>query len=95
MELPRRAAVAVDAMESPKMNWQHERSMTPDQFKWALYMMGMSRAACARFIGRDERTVYRWWHGKDEIPTAVALLLNGMMSHGEKPVVPSRPRPTP
>ena len=72
------------------MNWQHERSMTPDQFQWSLTRLGLKQASAARFMGMSARQVYRMFHGKQIIPATVVLLLNSMIHHDEKPVVPRR-----
>jgi len=74
------------------MNWQHERSMTPEQFQGALGRLFGPRpmAAAGRFMGTSARQVARWFHGKQIIPVTVVLLLNSMIHHDEKPVVPRR-----
>jgi hypothetical protein len=74
------------------MNWQHERSMTPNQFKWSIAKLCMSRAVAARYLNIDERHAYRMAHGQAIVPVPVVLILNSLVHHDEKLVVPRRPK---
>jgi hypothetical protein len=71
-------------------NWQDDRSKTADQFVACLKSLGLSQAAASRYLGLSERQVYRMVHGHAPVPTPVCLLLNAMIHHNEKPVVPKR-----
>ena len=64
--------------------------MPPSQFQWAISKLGMKQTATARFLGISARHVYRMYHGQAEVPVAYVLLLNAMIHHDEKPVVPRR-----
>ena len=65
------------------MNWQLARSMTADEFDCCLKLLGMSRAAAARYLGLSQRQVYRIAHGQTPVPTTVVLLLNSLLNHKE------------
>lgn len=71
------------------MSWQHQRSMTPGQYLWAIRTLNLSRPAAGRFLGVTNRTSYRYADGEAVIPAAHALLLRAMIAHNETPVVPS------
>lgn len=56
--------------------------MTPDEFRAALALLGMSQGEFARFLvemgdvaGDKERTVQRWATGQQDIPGPVLVLL--------------------
>jgi predicted RecB family endonuclease len=68
------------------------RDMTPDELAHAIKILGMKPAAAARYIGQSARTMRRFLRGEREIPVSVVLLLNGLITHRTKPLVP-RPRP--
>jgi len=70
------------------MNWQHERSMTPRQYVHVIEQLGMSQAAAGRFLGITGRTSRRYASGDSMIPAGYVLLLNAMLHHGDRPVVP-------
>jgi hypothetical protein len=71
-------------------SWQHERSMTPRQYEHTIELLGLSQNAAGRFLGVSERTSRRYVAGETMIPAAHVLLLNAMLAHSEKPVVPRR-----
>jgi hypothetical protein len=70
------------------MNWQHERSMTPEQYAHTIAQLGLSQLAAGRFLGVSGRTSRRYIMGEAEIPAAHALLLRAMLRHRERPAVP-------
>jgi hypothetical protein len=70
------------------MNWQTERSMTPEQYAWAIRRLGMNKAQAGRYLGISARTAYRYWDGDARIPAAHVLLLRGLIHHNETPAVP-------
>ena len=43
-----------------------------------------------RFLGVSDRTMRRYLRGQRDIPVSTALLLNCMIAHRLKPVVPKR-----
>lgn len=56
--------------------------MTPDEFRAALALLGMSQGEFARFLaemgdaaGDKERTVQRWATGQQDIPGPILVLL--------------------
>jgi DNA-binding transcriptional regulator YiaG len=69
-------------------NWQHERTLTPLQFKRIVKQLGMSQAGAGRYIGVSLRTVRRMVKGQAVVPASAALLLRSLVAHGETPVVP-------
>jgi DNA-binding transcriptional regulator YiaG len=70
-------------------SWQHQREMTPTQYKRIIKELGMSQAGSGRFLGFSERTARRFISGQAIIPPAAALLLRAMVVHKEVPIVPS------
>ena len=64
------------------------RSMTPEAFRHAIKMLGMSQLAAGRFIGVSGRTARRYGNGQAVIPPAAVLLLRSLLHHGDTPVVP-------
>jgi len=72
------------------MSWQHERDFTPLELSKAIDILQMRPAAAARFLGINDRTMRRYLRGQREIPTATVLLLNCMIAHRLRPVVPKR-----
>ena len=72
------------------MNWQHQRSLTPDDFATALDQLGLSQAAAARYFGLSSRQISRMVHGQSEVPTPLTLLIFSLIHHNETPIVPPR-----
>ena len=70
------------------MTWQSERMMSPEQFRWYVKELGMSRAAASRYLNVSERTVRRYARGEAEVPTPDVLLLRALFHFGVKPEVP-------
>lgn len=73
------------------MSWQH-REMTGDQFLRARERLKLTQAACGRFLATTARQVRRYERSEREVPVPTALLLRGMIHHGDVPVVPKRPK---
>ena len=71
------------------MDWQFMRSMTAGEFRQAIALLGMSQAAASRYLGLSERQVARMVHAEADVPVPVALLLNSLLAHKERPDVPS------
>ena len=77
------------------MSWQLIRTMSPEHFAQAIRVLGLKPAQAARFLGVSDRTVRRQIRGEREIATATVLLLNCMITHRTRPIVPrkeKRPR---
>ena len=90
---PERLAVERAMASRPKpLGWQHQRSLTVEDFAAALNQLGLSKAAAARYFGISIRSVDRMAEGKAKIPTAIALLIFSLIYHHERPVVPKRHR---
>ena len=70
------------------MNWQHDRTMTPEQYAWALDQLNLTRPAAGRYLGISARTSYRYGTGESLIPAAHVLLLRALIAGKWKPVVP-------
>ncbi len=70
------------------MSWQTKRTMTPYNFRTSLEALGLSQAACARFLGLSSRQIARMQQGEATVPVPVALLLSSMLEHGEQPIEP-------
>lgn len=64
------------------------RSMSAGEYALALFNLGLSKAAAARYLGISVRTSYRYHDGVTTVPTAHALLLRSLLHHGEVPLVP-------
>ena len=75
--------------ESEGMTWQ-TRTMTAEEYGLAVRQLGMSVAASGRFLGISARQATRYVKGEVTVEPAHALLLNFMIHHNEKPVVPRR-----
>ena len=71
------------------MTWQ-TRTMTAEEYGQAVRQLGMSVAASARFLGISARQAGRYIKGNVAVDPAHALLLNSMIHHNDKPVVPPR-----
>lgn len=69
-------------------DWQQKRAMTSGEYALALFNLGLSKAAAARYLGISVRTSYRYYDGITVVPTAHALLLRSLLHHGEVPLVP-------
>lgn len=69
-------------------NWQSQRRLTPRSLKAVCKQLGLNKAQLSRYTDIKIRRVYRMHEGKAEIPTLLALLLNGMVERGDVPVVP-------
>ena len=74
------------------MSWQLIRTMSPEHFAQAIRVLGLKPAQAARFLGVSDRTVRRQIRGEREIATSVVLLLNCLITHRTRPIVPRRPR---
>jgi plasmid maintenance system antidote protein VapI len=72
------------------MSWQYTRGMAPEHLARAIADLKMKPAAAARFLGVSDRTMRRYLKGQRDIPEATVLLLNCMIAHRLKPVVPKR-----
>jgi DNA-binding transcriptional regulator YiaG len=70
------------------VGWQHQRTMTPEEYEWALERLDLNKAEAGRLLGRSERTSRRYISGDASIPAAEVLLLRALIHHGEVPVVP-------
>lgn len=70
------------------MHWQLQRTMNDAEFRATIKQLGLSRSACARFLNRGQRTIYRYAEENGTIPTETALLLNAMIELNIKPIVP-------
>lgn len=73
-------------------DWQTGREMTPLEFQLTVSALGMSQAACGRYLDISGRTVKRYIDGHSRIPTAYVLLLRGLVAGGVMPLVPKRSR---
>lgn len=54
--------------------------MTPTQFRAALNRLGLTQVGAARLFDVDGRTARRWIAGDLPVPTAVAVLINLLLS---------------
>lgn len=70
--------------------WQTRRMASPVEFALLVSALGLSQAACARYLGRSERTVRRYLTGEARIPAAEVLLLRAILALDTKPLVPPR-----
>jgi DNA-binding transcriptional regulator YiaG len=73
------------------MSWQNHRVMAPEELAQAIKATGMKPAAAARYLGMSARQMRRHLRGEREIPVPVVLLLNCLIAHRLKPLVP-RPK---
>jgi hypothetical protein len=62
--------------------------MTPDQYRWTIRKLKLSKAGAGRFLGTSERTAYRYCDGKAVVPASSVMLLRLMIEYGEMPIVP-------
>lgn len=69
-------------------NWQEQRTMSALQFRKTIKTLGMSKGAFARYSGLSQRTVFRIAKGQARLPVYGVLLLNLLIAHDEKPLVP-------
>lgn len=72
------------------MSWQHTRTMSPAAFRAAVAALQVTPAAAGRFLGLSDRTVRRFLRGERDVPTSVVLLLNCMITHRLRPLVPPK-----
>jgi transcriptional regulator with XRE-family HTH domain len=70
------------------MSWQDKRTMTPAQFRKALLDLGLTQAACARYLDLSARQVARMQKGEAKVPVPLALLLAYLIEDGERPESP-------
>jgi len=59
--------------------------MTGEEFREAIYKVGMTQTAAARFFGVNETSLRRWISGKYPIPEPVAMLLKTMHRYSLTP----------
>ena len=71
-------------------DWQYERTMSSDQYRVALEVLGLSQLAAGRWLGISPRTSRRYIKGKATIQPAHALLLRAAVHHKWKLVIPKR-----
>ena len=74
------------------MNWQNERTMSPEEYVWALKHLRLNKSAAGRYLGVSVRTSRRYVAGESLIPPAHVLLLRSLIAHKVRPVVPKRPK---
>jgi DNA-binding transcriptional regulator YiaG len=70
------------------MNWQHERTMSPEEYAWIISRLGLDQAKLGRYLGVSERTSRRYVRGEARIPPAEVLLLRALVVFKVKPLVP-------
>lgn len=73
-----------------ELNWQEKRQANPTEFYWLMATLGMSQAACGRYLGCSARTVNRYLKGEAAIPPAEVLLLRSLVVTNTMPLVPRR-----
>lgn len=79
-----------------KLNCSHQTSfgkgltLTPDQLRDALALLGWSQRGFARILQRDEGTVRQWARGALTIPSDVALWLDGLAGYFRQNPPPGR-----
>jgi plasmid maintenance system antidote protein VapI len=72
------------------MSWQQNRSMTAAELVAVMAKLKLSQAATGRLVGLSQRQIGRMVHGKTQVPTAIALLLNAILQDGGPILVPPR-----
>jgi hypothetical protein len=70
------------------MIWQDQRTMTPYNFRTSLEALGLSQAACGRFLNLSSRQIARMLDGEATVPVPIALLFALMLAKGEMPIDP-------
>lgn len=70
------------------MNWQQQRTMTPEDYVFVLKRLKLSQAAAGRYLGISARTSRRYANGDSMIPVSQVLLLRALLAGGWAPVVP-------
>ncbi len=68
--------------------WQLERAMSAQQYAEILKDLGLSIAACARYLGISTTTAARYKRGTATVPEAHAMLLRAVRDLGVQLVVP-------
>jgi hypothetical protein len=71
------------------MDWQANRTMTPDEYLVTLHKLGLSAAAAGRYLGVSARTSRRYANGEADVPEAVVLLLRALLAYRVRPIVPA------
>jgi DNA-binding transcriptional regulator YiaG len=66
--------------------------MTPEELAQAIRALGMKPAAAARYLGMSARQMRRHLRGERAIGVPAILLLNCLIAHRLKPLVP-KPKP--
>jgi hypothetical protein len=66
--------------------------MAPEELAQAIKALGMRPAAAARYLGMSARQMRRHLRGERAVGVPTILLLNCLIAHRLKPLVP-RPRP--
>jgi hypothetical protein len=64
--------------------------MSPDALRLAIAALRIKPAAAGRFLGVSDRTMRRYLRGERDVPAATVLLLNCMITHRLRPLVPPR-----
>jgi hypothetical protein len=62
--------------------------MAPEELAQAIKVLRMKPAAAARYLGMSARQMRRHLRGQREIPVPVVLLLNCLIAHRLRPLVP-------
>jgi plasmid maintenance system antidote protein VapI len=74
------------------VSWQLIRTMSPEHFAQAIRVLGLKPAQAARYLGMSERQMRRLLRGERQIGTPIVLLLNCMITHRTRPMVPRKAR---
>jgi len=69
-------------------DWQLFRTMSPEEYLWAIKALGVDQAKIGRYLGRSERTSRRYARGETPIPPAEVLLLRALLAHKIQPLIP-------
>ena len=72
------------------MSWQLIRTMSPEHFAQAIRVLGLKPAQAARYLGMSDRQMRRLIRGERQIGTPIVLLLNCMITHRTRPIVPRK-----
>jgi hypothetical protein len=72
------------------MSWQNIRDMAPAHLAQAIGILGLKPAQAARFFGISSRQMRRYLRGERLVPVTTVLLLNCMIVHRLRPLVPRR-----
>jgi transcriptional regulator with XRE-family HTH domain len=57
--------------------------MTPDEYRSALAILGLTQLGGARLLGVDERTSRRWANGERDVPPPVQRFLRFLIAIGK------------